>query len=100
MFDWLGLDRAATFTGLVGSGLAALQGKDRGRVERCVAFAVGFAVAVFTPEIVIQLFSLKPAPALYSALGFFLGYFGFRLMDSVMNIDFKEIATSWLKKGG
>ena len=100
MLEWLGLNKAATVAGFVGSGLAAMQGKGRARVERFIAFAVGFGVAIFAPELVIQLFQLKPAPALYSALGFFLGYFGFRLMDAVMNIDLKEIASSWLKKGG
>jgi hypothetical protein len=98
MLEWLGLDKAATVTGLIGSGLASLQGKNRGRVERCIAFLVGFSVAIFTPEIVIAMFELKPKPALYSALGFFLGYFGFRLMDAVMQLDLKEIALSWLKK--
>lgn len=99
MLEWLGATKAATVTGLIGSGLAALQGKNRGRWERLIAFAVGSGVAILTPELVIQVFELKPTPALYSALGFFLGYFGFALMDAVMQIDIKDILTGWLKKG-
>ena len=99
MLEWLGLNKAAALTGVIGSGLAALQGKARSKIERGIAFAIGFAVAVFTPELAIAAFELKPAPPLYSALGFFLGYFGFRLMDAVMQVNLKEIAESWLKRG-
>jgi len=99
MFEFLGISKSATITGLIGSTLAALQGKDRGKVERFIAFCVGTAVAVLTPDLAIAAFELKPAPSLYSALGFFLGYFGFRLMDAAMQLDLKEIAATWLKKG-
>lgn len=99
MLEYFGLNKIATLTGLIGAALAALQGS-RGRWERLVAFAVGSAVAIFSPQLVVEIFELKPTPALFSALGFFLGYFGFRLMDAVMQIDLKEIAASWLKKGG
>lgn len=98
MWELLGISKSATITGFVGAILAALQGKNRRVFERVLAFGIGFCVAVLGPDLVILWFDMKPTPSLYSALGFFLGYFGYRWTDGVMQLDMKEIASSWLKK--
>ena len=106
MLEALGIHKASAIAGAVGAGLAALQGRNRTRVERSLNFIAGFAVACWLPGLVISSFALKETPSFYGGLGFFLGLFGMSLCDALMqagkhfrDLDWKAIMESWLKKG-
>ena len=110
-FSWLhdiGVHEASMIAGGIGAAVAAL--RMPGSVyERIGKFTLGFACALWVPGIVIKYLNLPQEPQFYGALGFVFGYFGMTITDALQGtiesisrhmkeIDWKSLATEWLKR--
>ena len=106
IFQALGLSKASAIAGAIGAGIAAMRKKCVPMGQRVILFIVGFGVALYLPKIIIILFKLPEDPNFYAAVGFIFGYFGPALldgmtdvMDKTKQVDWKEVITSWVKRG-
>lgn len=102
----LGLNKVSIITGTLGAALAAAQGKDRAMIARVINFIGGFCCAAWGTGAIGEYFQVASgSAAVYGALGFALGFFGMSLFDalqialkSLRDLDWKEVALSWLKR--
>lgn len=111
--DWLdailgmlGINKAAASTGLVGAAIAALRANAK-RLQRFLIFMLGGFVGTLLPPLIVKWGKMEPDPTVYSALGFFLGYFGISLLEAMQNafdklraFDWNETFKSWFKRPG
>ena len=111
MIGWLremGVNEASMIAGGIGAAVAAFR-MPGPWIQRIPKFTIGFAIALWTPGIIIKWMSLPEEPQFYGALGFVCGYFGMTITDALQDalegvakalreIDWKEIALGWLKR--
>lgn len=76
--------------GLLGSALAAYFGPPRNALERAAGLAFGFCCAAFGTGPVLDFFHLQ-AITYAGGVGFFLGYFGKSVADSIVATDWASI---------
>lgn len=102
----LGLTKASAIAGAIGAAIAAMRKRCVPAGQRIILFLVGFGVALYLPKLIIVMFKLPDDPNFYAAVGFIFGYFGPALldgmtdvMDKTKQVDWKEVITSWVKRG-